>query len=218
MHDDHHAIDEPHYTAGHRHSSPSAMRYPANETAQKRERILDEAARLFRERGFDRVGVAEVMQAAGLTHGAFYAHFASKEALASEALARAFARSEKRLFRKRHADEDLKQRFVERYLNRAHLNDPGDGCPLVSLGAEVARSDALQDGFTEALEQMIEKMAESFDWTPSDDASGAPARARSIMLLSTAVGALTLARAVNNPQLANEVLNTVKTELLAQPD
>ena len=193
------------------------MRYPANETAQKRERILDEAARLFRERGFDRVGVAEIMQAAGLTHGAFYAHFASKEALASEALTRAFARSEKRLFRKRHADEDLKQRFVERYLNRAHLNDPGDGCPLVTLGAEVARSDALQDGFTEALEQMIEKMAESFDWTPpSDDASGTQPRARSIMLLSTAVGALTLARAVNNPQLANEVLNTVKSALLEQ--
>ena len=192
------------------------MRYPANETAQKRERILDEAARLFRERGFDRVGVAEIMQAAGLTHGAFYAHFASKEALASEALARAFARSEKRLFRKRHADEDLKQRFVERYLNRAHLNDPGDGCPLVTLGAEVARSDALQDGFTEALEQMIGKMAESFDWTPTDDASGTQPRARSIMLLSTAVGALTLARAVNNPQLANEVLNTVKSALLEQ--
>ena len=193
------------------------MRYPANETAQKRERILDEAARLFRERGFDRVGVAEILQAAGLTHGAFYAHFASKEALASEALARAFARSEKRLFRKRHADEDLKQRFVERYLNRAHLNDPGDGCPLVTLGAEVARSDALQDGFTEALEQMIEKMAESFDWTPpTDDASGMQPRARSIMLLSTAVGALTLARAVNNPQLANEVLNTVKSALLEQ--
>ncbi|MBF5003232.1 TetR/AcrR family transcriptional regulator [Diaphorobacter caeni] len=188
------------------------MRYPASETAQKRERILDEAARLFRERGFDRVGVAEIMQAAGLTHGAFYAHFSSKEALASEALSRAFAHSERRLFRKRHADDDLKQRFVERYLNRAHLNDPGDGCPLVSLAPEVARSDALQDSFTEALETMIERMTESFDWTDEH------AREHSITLLSTAVGALTLARAVNRPQLANELLNTVKSQLLAQPD
>lgn len=199
------------------------MRYPANETAQKRERILDEAARLFRERGFDRVGVAEVMQAAGLTHGAFYAHFASKEALAAEALSRAFEQSEKRMFRKRQSDEDPKQRFVERYLNRAHLNDPGDGCPLVSLGAEVSRSDALQEGFTQSLENMIGRMVETFEWPDGVDAEsaaehGEQARANAITLLSTAVGAMTLARAVNDPQLANELLNTVKNALLKQPD
>ena len=191
------------------------MRYPAVETAQKRERILDEAARLFRERGFDSVSVAEIMQAAGLTHGAFYAHFASKEALASEALTRAFSGSERRLFRKRDANEDLRQRFVERYLSRAHLNTPGDGCPLVSLGAEVARNDALQESFTESLNEMLERMVESFDWPETEDAG--EARAQSIALLSTAVGALTLARAVNDPKLASELLATVKQSLSSPP-
>jgi TetR/AcrR family transcriptional regulator, transcriptional repressor for nem operon len=64
------------------------MRYPASQTAEKHEKILKEAARLFRERGFDDAGIAEIMKAAGLTHGAFYAHFASKEELEAEAVER----------------------------------------------------------------------------------------------------------------------------------
>jgi TetR/AcrR family transcriptional repressor of nem operon len=73
------------------------MRYPARETAEKHEKILAEAARLFRERGFGGAGVADIMKAAGLTHGAFYAHFDSKEALAAEALARALEQSQARI-------------------------------------------------------------------------------------------------------------------------
>jgi TetR/AcrR family transcriptional repressor of nem operon len=72
------------------------MRYPASQTAERHERILREAARLFRERGFDGAGVADIMKAAGLTHGAFYAHFPSKDALEAEAVERAFAHSRNR--------------------------------------------------------------------------------------------------------------------------
>src|ERR1700758_4828585 len=71
-------------------SEAGTIRYPASQTAEKHEKILREAARLFRERGFDAAGVAEIMKAAGLTHGAFYAHFTSKDALETEAVARAF--------------------------------------------------------------------------------------------------------------------------------
>ena len=74
------------------------MRYPAHQTAEKHEKILKEAAKLFRERGFDGAGVAEIMTAAGLTHGAFYAHFPSKQALEAEAVERAFAQSDRRVY------------------------------------------------------------------------------------------------------------------------
>ena len=198
---------ELHFGTAHTHHE-TVMRYPASETAEKRERILDEAARLFRVRGFQGVGVAEIMQAAGLTHGAFYAHFASKEALAAEALERAFALSERRLFRKRRADDNLKQRFVDRYVSRAHRDDPADGCPLVSLGSEAAKTEAVRDAFTAQLEQMIQRMSEALEWPEGSDA-----RAQSIAMLSSAVGAMTLARAANNAQLSDEILSSVRAQL-----
>src|SRR6516225_1279032 len=79
-------------------SESGTMRYPASQTAEKHERILREAARLFRERGFDGAGVADIMKAAGLTHGAFYAHFPSKEALEAEAVERAFTQLDNSIY------------------------------------------------------------------------------------------------------------------------
>ena len=96
------------------------MRYPASQTAKKHERILKEAARLFRERGFDGAGVAEIMKAAGLTHGAFYAHFASKEALEAEAVERAFAQSDNRIYALTTNTRDPKRAFLDSYLSAAH--------------------------------------------------------------------------------------------------
>ncbi|MBU0724307.1 MAG: TetR/AcrR family transcriptional regulator [Alphaproteobacteria bacterium] len=188
------------------------MRYSAKETAEKHERILTEAARLFRERGFAGAGVAEIMQAAGLTHGAFYAHFPSKEALASAALTHAFEQTNAR----RQADTgDPKQAFLDRYLSVAHRDRPGAGCAIAALGPEVARDETSRAPFTEQVTQMIDDMSERFTWGDARDAAGQKDRSRqnAIHLLSSAVGALILARAVNDPELSEEILASVRDSL-----
>jgi TetR/AcrR family transcriptional repressor of nem operon len=136
-----------------------AMRYPASETAEKHANILKEAARLFRERGFDGVGVADIMKAAGLTHGAFYAHFPSKSELEIEAVARAFAQSNRRLGALTGEEGDPKQTFLENYLSAAHRDQPGTGCAIAALGPEIARDAAARRPFTEHIKSMIAAMA-----------------------------------------------------------
>src|SRR6516162_5904670 len=100
------------------------MRYRAEETAAKHERIVKEASRLFRERGFENVSVADVMQAAGLTHGAFYAHFDSKEELQAAAIAYGQKVSLERMQR---SNKNSKEPYADRYLSRRHRDNPGDG-------------------------------------------------------------------------------------------
>ena len=131
------------------------MRYPASETAEKHEQILTEAARLFRERGFAGAGVAEIMKAAGLTHGAFYAHFPSKGALAAEAVARAFAQSEDRIYASATDATDPRRAFLDSYLSSAHRNRPGEGCAIAALGPEIARDPAVRGPFTTEVKRMI---------------------------------------------------------------
>ncbi len=184
------------------------MRYPASETAEKHERILDEAARLFRERGFSGAGVAEIMKAAGLTHGAFYAHFESKEALAGEALVRAFEQSERSLSAISEKAADQKQAFLERYLSRAHRDRPGQGCALAALGPEVARDAAIRVPFTRQVKRMLARMTERFSWKRRG-----VERQQAIHLLAAAVGALILARAVEDPTLSDEILDSVRENL-----
>jgi TetR/AcrR family transcriptional regulator, transcriptional repressor for nem operon len=184
------------------------MRYPASETAKKHEEILKEAARLFRERGFDGAGVAEIMNAAGLTHGAFYAHFASKEALEAEAVERAFAQSDNRIFAMTANARDPKRVFLANYLSATHRNDVGSGCVIAALGPEIARDSATRKPFTQRVKHMIEEMAGRFRW----NRKGA-ARRNAIHLLSAAVGALTLARAVDDPRLSDEILESVRDSL-----
>ena len=100
------------------------MRYPVEETAAKHERIVKEASRLFRERGFENVSVGEVMKAAGLTHGAFYAHFGSKEELQAAAVAYGIKVSLGRMQR----IKKNRGSYADRYLSRWHRDNPGDGC------------------------------------------------------------------------------------------
>jgi TetR/AcrR family transcriptional regulator, transcriptional repressor for nem operon len=102
------------------------MRYPAEETAAKHDRIVKEASRLFRERGFDDVTVDEVMKAAGLTHGAFYAHFGSKEELEEAAVAYGQTLSASRA-RSYGATKKGRRDFADRYLSARHRDNPGDG-------------------------------------------------------------------------------------------
>lgn len=184
------------------------MRYPASETAEKHKKILEEAARLFRERGFERAGVADIMKAAGLTHGAFYAHFPSKEALESEALEQAFDQSKRFIYELTGEAEDQKSAFLESYLSAKHRDYPGAGCAIASLGPEIARNPAARRPFTGQVKRMIANMAERFRWKRK----GAP-RDNALHLLSAAVGALVLARAVDDPALSEEILESVRASL-----
>ena len=107
------------------------MGYSANDTAQKHERILNESIRLFRERGFSGVSVDEVMKSAGLTHGPFYNHFASKEALMAETLTHEMQRFIGALDRL-PATEEGKAQYADHYLSEKHMNDRGMGCAIAN--------------------------------------------------------------------------------------
>src|ERR1700742_1001818 len=109
------------------------MKVSREQVAENRKRILDAAAKLFRERGFDKVTVAEIMSAAGLTHGGFYGHFDSKEALIEAAMAH--QQTERRA---RPTPEDA-GRYADGYLSRHHRDNIGGSCPFSALGTEAAR-------------------------------------------------------------------------------
>jgi TetR/AcrR family transcriptional repressor of nem operon len=180
------------------------MRYPASETAEKHARILDAAARLFRERGSAGVSVSEIMQATGLTHGAFYNHFASKDALMAESFAHASSKSLEALTQAQQSPQDMIA-YVQKYLSAAHRDTPGEGCLMTALGSEIPREPTAQSGFTAYVRTTIEKLTAHFPWP-----SKRSARRDSIRMLSTMVGAVILARAVNDGELSDEILREVR--------
>jgi len=182
------------------------MRYPAAETAEKHQRILDAASRLFRERGFDGVSVAEIMQATGLTHGPFYNHFASKEALMAESVAHAMAAS-KAGAESAHGSPEAMIEYVQSYLSEQHRDHPGTGCMMPALGSEVFRVPAVQAGFTAHVRSSIANLARHFPWP-----SKRHARRDAIRMLSAMAGAVMLARAVDDAALSDEILREVRSQ------
>jgi TetR/AcrR family transcriptional regulator, transcriptional repressor for nem operon len=175
------------------------MRYPAKETAAKHERIVKEASRLFRERGFDNVTVGEVMKAAGLTHGAFYAHFGSKQELEAAAVAFGQALSAGRA-RSHGATKKGRRAYADRYLSHWHRDNPGDGCTMAALAPEVARSTPeLRRAFERGFEEILVAKGGN--------------RKEAIFQSAALIGAVVLARAVQNEQLSGEILQTVRQKL-----
>jgi TetR/AcrR family transcriptional repressor of nem operon len=174
------------------------MRYPVEETAAKHERIVKEASRLFRERGFENVSVGEVMKAVGLTHGAFYAHFGSKEELQAAAVAYGQKASLGRLQRSKR--KRSKGSFTDLYLSRWHRDNPGDGCTMAALAQEVARSTPeLKAAFEQGLETML-------------SAQGGD-RKEAIFQVAAMMGGVVLARAVRDHRLSQEILKSVRQKL-----
>ena len=166
------------------------MRYPVEETAARHARIVKEASRLFRERGFENVTVGEVMKAAGLTHGAFYAHFASKEELQVAAVAYGQKVSLERV--QRNNTKKNKGLYADRYPSPRHRDNPGDGCTMAALGQEVARSTPeLKAAFEQGLEQILS--AEAGD------------RKEAIFQAAEMIGGIVLARTLRNPRLSDEI-------------
>lgn len=174
------------------------MRYPAEETAAKHERIVKQASRLFRERGFENVTVGDVMKAAGLTHGAFYAHFGSKEKLQAAAVAYGQKVSLERV--QRSVNKKGGESYAERYLSPRHRDNPGDGCTMAALGQEVARSTPeLKAAFEHGLEEIL--------------AAKGGDRSQAIFQAAAMVGGIVLARAVKDRRLSDEILQSVRQNL-----
>jgi TetR/AcrR family transcriptional repressor of nem operon len=184
-----------------------AMRVSKEQAAENRERILDVATRLFRERGFDGIGVADLMKEAGLTHGGFYGHFASKEDLMAKACQRAIERALiywQGKIDNRHKGDPLTA-IVKAYLSPAHFDDPGKGCLIAALGSDVARqSDVVRHTVTEGTQAQIELLA---SLQPGDD--DASKREAALALYASMIGAMVLARAVDDAGFAREILAAV---------
>jgi len=179
------------------------MRVSREKAAENRERIVETAARQFRENGFDRIGVDAIMKAAGLTHGGFYGHFASKDDLAAEAVTLALQGGTEWLNRVSDVDD-----FVADYLSERHHADRANGCALAALGADMVRQgEGVRRGLTAGLRAQLDRFADFFK-----DRTAARRRKRAIATLAGIVGALTLARAVDDAALSREILAAARDE------
>ncbi|MDN8617381.1 TetR/AcrR family transcriptional regulator [Variovorax ginsengisoli] len=167
------------------------------------ERIVSAAARAIRRSGYDGTGVADIMKEAGLTHGAFYAHFASREAMLTEAASRACADSAAVVAEVVASvpPEQALPSMLRTYLSREHLEQAETGCPLAALGSETSRqAPEVRRVTTRHVKEMIDLVArQSPDW-------GQPsAHERALVTIATMVGTLLLARAVDEPALSDSL-------------
>jgi TetR/AcrR family transcriptional regulator, transcriptional repressor for nem operon len=184
------------------------MRYPVEQKAETRERILDAAARSFRERGSGGQGVAQLMKDLGLTHGGFYRHFASKEDLYVDAITRGFQAAADRMVAAAARAPHGKQlrAIIEHYLSMEHLDDPGGGCVLSTLAADIARQrPAVRARVNAAMKSYRERLLPFFPGT--DDTAK---RRQFIVLFPAMAGVLMTARAMTDPAARKETLAVAK--------
>ena len=181
------------------------MKVTREESAARREQIVEIASELFRKRGFDGVAISDIMKAVGVTHGGFYGHFESKEQLAAEACTRANTRNRWDRYMDGAVHQRLR-RIVGGYLSERHRDDPGHGCLLAAVAADVTRQPrSVRDAFTSALRSKVDLL---IGLMPGQSGQSAKARrAKSLATLSGLVGTLILARAVNDRELSNEILS-----------
>lgn len=183
------------------------MRKADARKADSRQRIVEVAARLFRQHGIDAVGVDAIMHAAGLTHGGFYGHFPSKEALVAAVSGAALARSAARWERTSHNGDPAEalRRIVGSYLDPAHVAAVENGCVLATLGPELARRPEARAGMTTSVRAMLATLQRCLA-----DPSGERAKAA----LSAMVGAVVLARLTDDPETAAGFLDAARDAVL----
>lgn len=175
---------------------------------QTHERIVQIAAQRFRELGIDGLSIANLMKEAGLTHGGFYKHFESRDELVTEAVTSALASSGSSPHAKR---VDSYPTLVDAYLSAEHRDSPGDGCALSALVCDMGR--APEDARARYTEQLHGTIASTAKRLPASDDT---ARAQAIVSISAMIGALGLARAVDDPELSDEIMAVVREHLVAQ--
>jgi TetR/AcrR family transcriptional repressor of nem operon len=189
------------------------MKVTKAQAQANRAHIVETASTLFRERGYDGVSVADLMAAAGFTHGGFYKHFGSKTDLMAEAASCGLERS---------ADAatgiDLAD-FMKTYLSRDHRDRPGDGCTMAALCADAARQpESVKAAFAAGIERQLAASARQAE--PPVDSASDRTRARRIALIAQAIGAVVLSRSCpDDAPLANEILDVCRADALARlPD
>ena len=192
------------------------MRYSKEHKQETHARIVKKASVRLREKGAHGIGVADLMKEAGLTHGGFYAHFDSREALVIEAFADAMDRSTER-WRKIAEQTPPEKRLasiVETYLTPLHRDDPGHGCAVPTLGAEIAReSPKTRKAFAAKLEQLIDVMAEQIPDVPRK-----AARKQAMATLATMMGTLVMSRVAGSGELSYEILAAGREAALARAE
>ncbi|MFF5342707.1 TetR/AcrR family transcriptional regulator [Streptomyces althioticus] len=197
-------------------------RITKEEKARNRQNIVEAAGRMFRAQGIDAVGIADLMKEAGLTHGGFYNHFASKDDLAAEVCNASFAAS-LGVLRQAVDEGDVPagpplRRVVEDYLSAGHRDAPDGGCPSASLVIDAGRhTEAVQRSYAAGVEGYLAGFAGEFEREEEGgEVTQEEARERAVLLLSRMVGAMVLARAVRHvePELSDEILRTCRAHAL----
>ncbi|MFZ6646549.1 TetR/AcrR family transcriptional regulator [Undibacterium sp. TJN25] len=177
------------------------MKVTRDQVARNRQNILASAARLFRNRGFGAVSLADVMKDAGLTHGAFYGHFQSREDLMAQAIFHSAGQQ------KEYIAESIADNF-RKYLSIAHVENRTDGCLFAALAGDTSPQSA------ETRHEMTDRLRYTIDQLVGLTAvAGLPTRSTAIATFSTLVGALVLARLVDDPEFAEEILSANRETL-----
>ncbi len=183
------------------------MRYPPKETAEKHIKILEESARLYKERGFHGVSVSEIMKATGLTHGPFYNHFDSKEDLMAECIAYTGNQALENLSKIKQS-KDKTESYIDFYLSKEHRDGPGEGCLIAALGSQIRNEPKVRKSFTNYFRNAIDKMSDNFSWSKKTNL-----REDAIFMLSSLVGAMVIARSIDEEELSIEILETIKKRI-----
>jgi TetR/AcrR family transcriptional repressor of nem operon len=195
------------------------MRLTKEKVAENKARVIETAARLFREKGFEGVGVADLMHAAGLTHGGFYNHFESKDALAAETCAWIFEGAVS-MMERMAAIEDASERaaaietYKRRYLSEKARDTPAARCPMVALGTDVSRQHGpVLEAYAAGLRRYLDAFTRALGG--SKPARRKAVRGQAIATLAMLAGALSLARSVAeaDPELSNEILAAAASRL-----
>jgi TetR/AcrR family transcriptional repressor of nem operon len=187
------------------------MRVSRVQAEENRQTVIDVASRLFREHGFDGIGLKDLMKGAGLTQGGFYKQFASKEDLAVQASKRALESASRRWSEAAAANpKDPLAAVVAFYLSMGHRGERMDGCPVVALGADAARQGPeVKASFEAGIREYLELLG---GWI-GEAGSEEPSR-KAMAILSTMIGAVVLARAVNDEQLSKQFLQAAAQSVL----
>ena len=190
------------------------MRYSKEHKQETHARIVKKASVRLREKGAHGIGVADLMKEAGLTHGGFYAHFDSREALVIEAFGYAMDRASEH-WRNMTAEIPQEKRLaaiVDAYVSAAHRDDPGRGCAVPTLGAEIARESAkTRKAFAAKLDQMIDLVADQIPDVPRKTA-----RRLAMGTMATMMGALVMSRVAGSGELSDEILASGREAALAR--
>jgi TetR/AcrR family transcriptional repressor of nem operon len=187
------------------------MRVSRIQAAENRELVIDVASRLFREHGFDGIGLKDLMKGAGLTQGAFYKQFASKEDLAAQASRRALESAFHRWSAAAEANpQDPLGAVIAFYLSMDHRGERMDGCPIVALGSDAARqSSDVKASFEAGIKAHLELLGRLIGKTDGEEVNG-----KAMAILATMVGAVLLSRVVNDEWLSKRFLQAAANSVL----